>query len=68
MKYLQHSQYVPGNTILFSEKCKFCGLSVNEILEKSQLILYNNSYTQKNILDSVPCLTEDEYLIKCIIE
>lgn len=61
---LNHSIYEPQKQINLKEKCKYCGKSLEEILLESKAY----GYTYKDAMDKVPCLTEDEYIIKSIIE
>jgi hypothetical protein len=65
MKYLQHSIFEEHKRINYNEKCKFCGRTLKEIL---CLAVSNYPMSYKQAIDSVTCLTEDEFLIKSIIE
>lgn len=62
-EYLNHSIYEEFKIIDFEEKCKFCGISLKDISDNLKFFL-----TIKEALDLVPCLTENEFIIKSIIE
>ena len=53
-------------SINFDEKCNYCQLSIRQILVKTEYLY--KTFTYKQLINSVPCLTEDEWIIKSIIE
>ena len=68
MKYIKHSfKCTPGEYIIYDEKCFYCNKSIRTLLE-----IYNRTLdiprSVKDILNLMPCLSEDEYIIKQIIE
>lgn len=52
-----------------NEKCSYCNLDLNEIIFIGRKTNeYFNFLEREKAIRSVPCITEDEYMIKNIIE
>jgi hypothetical protein len=66
---LKHTIFEPFKQINLKERCKYCDKSLEQILNeyRKKIGLYS-SFTYEEALNYVPCLTQDEWIIKSIIE
>lgn len=51
-----------------STKCRKCGLTGLELLNKMNLNLYLSTISLPYIQENVPCLTPEEWIIKGLLE
>lgn len=70
MKYINHSyKMISGEQINYSERCEFCRKTILDCCNyiNSNINKYQG-YTFEQAINLTPCLTEEEYIIKSIIE
>ena len=53
-----------GEEINLLERCNYCNLTIADILSSYKGFFF----TINEVIDSYPCITKDEYIIKSIIE
>lgn len=69
-KHIEHL-FDSNDYLIQNLKCIYCNLYINDITAQAKLNLsltQYQSYTFRMMINSVPCITKDEFIIKSIIE
>ena len=71
MKYIEHSFDLTKDVYLIdNEICKYCNLSLNDIIKLVKVTIPDKAQylSVREMVSIIYCITEDEYMIKSIIE